>query len=324
MFSLNAELGGECGVLVEDPRKAGTMQCSACLPGRDAAFTTPTSEHFVVLALDGASLRMHSTTDPATPVQTWAPLANHKVVDRIVTGPTEQVMTYAVDGKCIGLLSLADGAQPMGVCQLRACEALVEAHWQQVGGRWFCAALTTHRLLLLDQSLATIAATSAPTAGEEEGGGLHSCLWVGPALLFADCAGVHQLAWDGGVHRVLSVDCPGGCGLMGALNDRLVYARAPCLPALGGVREPCMQAVGLLQPLALGWVTFRTTVDPTFPIQERIVRLMSKFDARRITRPLLDALQFGGCEGAAEALALSTPHPPPCITAVRWVSSGRH
>eukprot|EP00959_Pyramimonas_sp_CCMP1952_P198955 4161438-Pyramimonas_sp.AAC.1 len=82
------------------------------------------------------------------------------------------------------------------------------------------------------------------------------------------------------------------------------------------------QAAGMLQVLALGWLSYRKAMDPKLDVTDIVRKLMAKFDGLRVTKPLLDALQGAGCAGAAEALAKAAPQFPTKLALVYGQAAG--
>jgi hypothetical protein len=128
------------------------------------------------------------------------------------------------------------------------------------------AVLTTRRLLLTDARLTALATVRIPSLGSQHAmlsRSLHSCVWVGLALFYADADAVHLLAWDGTSHRVASTAAgtdhhPSGTALLTALPDCLLYAFPYLLPALPATSTPLSGAVGSrATPKPGRWVSAR-------------------------------------------------------------------
>jgi hypothetical protein len=187
------------------------------------------------------------------------------------------------------------------------------------------AVLTSQRLVLTDAALRPVAQHApGPEAPPR------SLLWAGPALLFSSDTHVAQLAWDGAVHVIAAVDAadaaasadtpraapeaaPGNNGssshgganaagdvapgppaadapvLLAALHDRLLLLH----PGRGpGAIEMRLRSrpIGLLHPLALGWLSLRATAAPQLRLRAALAAAAAASDAARVSPELLTAL----------------------------------
>ncbi|KAK3246867.1 hypothetical protein CYMTET_43613 [Cymbomonas tetramitiformis] len=241
--------------------------------------------------------------------------------DRIFTGPSEDLLVTCTDGGEAVLQPIPrDGAPAAARTQshvlelLSAEEALLEVHWQRYhkpGGRGasanFGAVLTTHRLLIVTATLQVVASTEQHVPGHSSDlPAVHSCLWVGPALLYSNGTAISLLAWDSTSHRLCTVDAAGGCALLGALNDRLLYVQRGDRCS-GATAQVVVRAVGLLQPLLLAWLSFKEAVEPSLELRDCMSVLIERFDGGRTTVSLLDQLHKAGYPGLALELARFSP-----------------
>jgi hypothetical protein len=224
--------------------------------------------------------------------------------------------------------------------RLQPNESVLQVAWQRLPGSYgvACAVLTVVRVLITDAALRPLTAYTPS---------LHpprSLLWVGPALLFTTRAAVTQLAWDGHVYTLATVDAgdaavatpvasmaaavpeehaadealvavtgsaassltPGAADtpvLLAALNDRLLLL----WPGRGTPTELRLRArpVGMLQPLALGWLSLRGCLLPTLRVRTALAAAAASSDAARVSLQLLSALT-----AAAPGLALALARAP--------------
>eukprot|EP00887_Chlorella_sp_A99_P003020 scaffold9.g3020.t1 len=213
--------------------------------------------------------------------------------------------------------------------QLRPGEALVQVAWQTLneagsgfhsgsaGAASACAAvaavLTSERLLLLSERLAVVAAAAlAPELGPPV-----SCLWLGPALLVSTGAGqVAQVCWDGKAQHLCSLLSGGGgaaaAGLLGALADRLLVATAAAAGPGGARAEVCGRAVGVLQPMLLGWASLagrRILPGGAERVRQELRALVGSYDASQLSAAALERLAGAGFPDVAAAVAARADSP---------------
>ncbi len=260
--------------------------CSAFRPALDGAFFGASDAFFALLEPCGSVLSLHAVRAVAglmTGTALPPPVARAELpapgAHRLFPGGGGACVLACRDGESVCrvrlravLDSAASTARVRPGLRLDAGEAVLQVAWQRVpsAAGAACAVLTTAKVLITDAALCTLAAVTPASPPR-------SMLWVGPALLFSTCAGIAQLAWDGGVYALCTTDAgteadvaPGqprpdiaasfGSAadeapvLLAALNDRLLLLHAGRGDA---PREMRLRArpVGLLQPLALGATT---------------------------------------------------------------------
>lgn len=200
---------------------------------------------------------------------------------------------------------------PEHTLQLLAGERVVSVSWQNLTKdvpaephMAAAAVLTTRRLLLASGRLRVIASVDAAAGSLGVSHAITSCLWAGPALLFMTAAGqVMQLTWTGGVRHVCSVAAHPPAVLAGALADSLLLLRPN---AVTGEPEVSSRAVGLLQPLVLGWTSLAAAgrlPKGLSTARGALQTVFSNFDASHITSEMLWELINAWCWDVAAALA---------------------
>eukprot|EP00879_Flechtneria_rotunda_P017296 GHRR01018118.1.p1 GENE.GHRR01018118.1~~GHRR01018118.1.p1 ORF type:complete len:1217 (+),score=567.02 GHRR01018118.1:272-3922(+) len=215
--------------------------------------------------------------------------------------------------------------------QLQYSERVVSVSWQNLSVKapmepQHCAAaiLTTQRLMLVSGDLTILAATDASGGSVGLTHTITSYLWVGPALLYMTAAGqVLQLTWTGQTQHMASVAAQPAVLLAGALADSLLLLRHN--PATGGY-DVTSRAVGLLQPLVLGWTSLASCgliPKGLNTARTALQALLETFDATHVTSGMLWSLIQGWCGDVAAALASHATDVEPSVQLAANSAAGK-
>ncbi|KAF6258699.1 hypothetical protein COO60DRAFT_1088483 [Scenedesmus sp. NREL 46B-D3] len=239
----------------------------------------------------------------------------------------------AAEGDDAAVATAPDKGQVAGEhsLQLQPNERVVSVSWQELGQApplepCHCAAaiLTTQRLLLVAGDLALLAAVDASCGSVGLGSAITSILWVGPALLYMTAGGqVMQLTWTGQVQHMASVASSPPPLLAAALTDSLLLLRHN--PATGEL-EVASRAVGVLQPLVLGWTSLASCgllPKGLNTARAALQALLEAFDATHVTSGMLWALIQGWCGDVAAALASHAADVEPSVQLAANAAAGR-
>ncbi|WIA34203.1 hypothetical protein OEZ86_012559 [Tetradesmus obliquus] len=215
--------------------------------------------------------------------------------------------------------------------QLQPNERVVAVRWQELGQGpplepYHCAAaiLTTQRLLLVSGDLTLLAAVDASCGSVGLTSAITSFLWVGPALLYMTAGGqVMQLTWTGQVQHMASVAASPPPLLAAALTDSLLLLRQN---PITGEHEVASRAVGVLQPLVLGWTSLASCgllPRGLNTARAALQALLEAFDATHVTSGMLWALISGWCGDVAAALAAHAADVEPSVQMAANAAAGR-
>jgi hypothetical protein len=134
---------------------------------------------------------------------------------------------------------------------------------------------------------------------------------------------VMQLTWTGQVQHMASVASSPPPLLAAALTDSLLLLRQN---PITGEREVASRAVGVLQPLVLGWTSLASCgllPKGLNTARAALQALLEAFDATYVTSGMLWALIQGWCGDVAAALASHAADVEPSVQLAANAAAGR-
>ena len=269
--------------------------------GRDAVFLSK-SEQFLILSNDGKSVSHFSAGKLVTTYEGWEKPLHRMFATPLVKG--KGILYYDRKENCllwsrnVGSRAAVRGFAPDEFSpkfQLEKDEILLDVQWQSVEGGFVAAVMTTVRLSLVNRDFKVLTSVYAPVPSSLPH--FNSCLWLGASLLYS-VSSPPQLCYltlDGTSSSLSSLKHSKAI-LSAVLNDRVLYLQ----PSLNDT-EVYSQAVGLLEPLMLGFILVPPNrKDPN--CREKFSNLLSRFDCTRITERLIAELDRRGFSDFAFAL----------------------
>lgn len=299
---------GPAALLVPDPAKADLAWAS-----RRGTRTNPSSRRATVQDDIGGAKQGEAEGEEGSGVVLWMTSDSKLAMGQLPEAPSHYIADdESSDDEEAGATPNLGRIVPVHELALRPAERLVSVAWQNLTATEvplapnMCAAavLTSQRLLIVRGDLAPVASLDTATLSMGLPHPITSLLWAGPALLFATAAGqVKQVSWDSTVYHVCSVASSPPAVLAGLTADAALLLRAT---GRGGARELATRAVGVLQPLALGWCGLALAgllPKGISAARAGLQHLLEHFDAGQVSGQLLWALIGCWCWDVAAMLA---------------------